>query len=376
MAKKRRAAGTGCVFLRGRHWYFRAKGPDGKIVMRSLRDPLSGERPTTKGHAQRIANALATSIISGGKLGLNGAQSERVLLADLDKSYLEAFAGQWDDKRQNHHLHVMSQFIAAFPEVNAITHERLGRYVAQCKSSKSHVTGKPVSAATINRALAELRRVLNWSVQTGKIERNPMQGFRFLKEPNSRERILTQEERRRLLETLEEERFTSIKPMVRIALFCGLRFGEIASLEWSDIDESRREFDLLVTKSGKRRRVPIPATLLEELRALRKESESRFVFPSPRDPEKPVGPIKTSFHTLLRVAGIESLRFHDLRHTAASLMLSKGADIRTVQEILGHASIVTTQRYLTSLEDAKRAAVDSVADDVGSEGRNTPTRTR
>lgn len=63
----------------------------------------------------------------------------------------------------------------------------------------------------------------------------------------------------------------------------------------------------------------------------------------------------------MKEAKIEACRFHDLRHVAASGWVGNGVDIRTVQELLGHASITTTQRYLTSLAESKQKAVDGIA---------------
>jgi len=71
----------------------------------------------------------------------------------------------------------------------------------------------------------------------------------------------------------------------------------------------------------------------------------------------PFGDIKKSFYSLLKKANIENFRFHDFRHTAATRMLEKGADIRTVQEILGHSSVAVTERYTHTNAKNKKSAI-------------------
>ena len=68
--------------------------------------------------------------------------------------------------------------------------------------------------------------------------------------------------------------------------------------------------------------------------------------------------IKKSFHTVLKKAGITDFRFHDFRHTEATQMLEKGADIRTVQEILGHSSVSVTERYTHTNANKKKSAIE------------------
>ncbi len=193
--KTRRTAGTGCLFKRGRYWYLRIKKPGGKMIMRSLRDPITNERPTTKTHAEKIAAVLAAEISTGGKIGLNGYDNDKLTnLTKLECSYREAFESQWDINRIRNHTKLMSRFLERFPTVESITHERLGQYVKERLSSLTEKTKKPVSPSTINRELSELRRLLNWGLQTEKIIKNPMCGFKFLKETEHRERILNEDE--------------------------------------------------------------------------------------------------------------------------------------------------------------------------------------
>ena len=73
---------------------------------------------------------------------------------------------------------------------------------------------------------------------------------------------------------------------------------------------------------------------------------------------KPWFDLKRQFRNACRGAGVEGLRFHDLRHTFASRLVEKGVDIETVRDLLGHYSITVTQRYTHSNDDRKKKAVE------------------
>lgn len=76
------------------------------------------------------------------------------------------------------------------------------------------------------------------------------------------------------------------------------------------------------------------------------------------DTNMPYNDSKKSFHTVLKKAGITDFWFHDFRHTAAAQMLEKGADIRTLQEILGHSSVAVTERYTRTNAQNKKSAIE------------------
>ncbi|MCD7879988.1 MAG: site-specific integrase [Candidatus Gastranaerophilales bacterium] len=134
-----------------------------------------------------------------------------------------------------------------------------------------------------------------------------------------------------------------------------MRRGEIFNLKWSNIDFEYEFAELLETKSGKSRRIPISHKFMNVLNQL--DHTTEYVFTNPNT-NKPYNDIKNSFHSVLKKAEIYDFRFHDLRHTAATRMLEKGADIRTVQEILGHSSVVVTQRYTHTTPQYKKNAIE------------------
>lgn len=134
-----------------------------------------------------------------------------------------------------------------------------------------------------------------------------------------------------------------------------MRRGEILNLKWSNIDFSQGFIELLETKSGKSRKIPISSTLKETLQSIDKTSE--YVFINPRTNE-PYTDLKKSFHTVIEKAKIKNFRFHDLRHTVATRLVEKNIDLFVVQDILGHSKITTTQRYAHPVPQRKLDAIE------------------
>jgi len=210
---------------------------------------------------------------------------------------------------------------------------------------------------TINRELSALRHMLNLAKRWKIIRESPMSEVKQLKEEKCKMRILDKDEADLLIDVAAEH----LKPIILVALNTGMRQGEILSLKWDDIDFVRYSIHIREenSKSGKARNVPMNSLVAETLKKLKRNCE--FVFKNPRRRGKRIKDISWSFKKALRESGIEKLRFHDLRHTAASWMVVKcGIDLVTVKEILGHSDIKITMIYCHASQDSKRRAVEGL----------------
>jgi integrase len=204
--------------------------------------------------------------------------------------------------------------------------------------------GDERAIATVNRELAALRLAFNVAKAEGWIKRNPFEMGRNLIEVAhevKRERILTIEEEARLLPECVGPS-AHLRPILICAIDTGMRQGEIFTLTAADVNLDTRLISIRSTntKTQRARQVPISVRLLAEMRALipfREPDERVFGIESN---------IKTSFRTACERAGIEGLRFHDLRHTAATRWIQAGIPVTTVSRLLGHADIQTTMRYV------------------------------
>lgn len=221
--------------------------------------------------------------------------------------------------------------------------ERLGQYdIADITSAHvSHIRDDlktTLSPATVNRYLATLSHVFNVAIKDwGVTVKNPVSIARKLKEPRGRTRLLTDDERARLLHSCEivsEELHT----LVLLALSTGARAGELMGLTWQDTDLGNcPTLTFRHTKNGDVRSVPIAGPALAKLHShLRARPIHGHIF-------------TINYHRLFKracdLAKLHSFTFHDLRHAAASYLVMHGASLRDVAEILGHKSLSMVMRY-------------------------------
>ena len=117
------------------------------------------------------------------------------------------------------------------------------------------------------------------------------------------------------------------------------------NLKWGDIDLGRGSILLQTTKNGERRFIPLVGTALDLLRSkYANQTLDSLVFPAPHSPCKPID-IRSAWETALSKAGISNLRFHDLRHTAASYLAMNQASLLEIGTLLGHKTVQMTKRY-------------------------------
>ena len=143
-----------------------------------------------------------------------------------------------------------------------------------------------------------------------------------------------------------------------------MRKGELLSLKWVNVDLESNVITVepTNTKGKKLKRIPINSKLRKVLLEQKlKTGFGQHVFLSPEGkPYLSAFSLKTCFENACRRAGIQGLRFHDLRHTAATRMIESGASIVAVSKILGHSNLTMTMRYAHP-EDSLRDAAEGIA---------------
>ena len=247
-----------------------------------------------------------------------------------------------------------------------IGHLRLARLTADdLDALYSRLLDKGLAPKTVRLAHAVIHRALSHALRRGAVAVNVASTVDAPSAPRKEFRTLTPEEAARLLKAALSDRLYGL---YALALTCGLRQAELLGLRWADVDLSgavlsvRQQVYRLdgewhytepKTKAG-RRVVSLSGAAVEALRerklAQNKErlraatwEDNDLVFANLRGrPIEKGNLLRRSFAPLLERAGLPHLRFHDLRHTAATLLLAEGVHPKVVQERLGHASIATT----------------------------------
>lgn len=212
-----------------------------------------------------------------------------------------------------------------------------------------------LSPATINRELACLKTLFSKAVEWEKCETNPARRIKKFRETGVKERILSVDEMRHLIDKAS----SAIRPVLVVALNTGMRKSEILSLRWENADLLKGYILIEDSKSGRSRKIPMNGQILEALGGLRQERD--FVFANAGTGNH-VQDVKTAFKGACRRANIKGLRFHDLRHTAATRMIEAGVDLVTVSKILGHATIQMTMRYAHPTPENMRRAVEKLGE--------------
>ena len=166
-----------------------------------------------------------------------------------------------------------------------------------------------------------------------------------LKESPGRDRVLTHDEITRLLSACRQSRSRYLYCIVLISITTGARQGEILNLEWRDIDFDNHLARLRETKNGRPRSISLSDPVIEELKKLYQDRQplKSLVFAS----KTAFGriDIKKAWQTVLRIAGIEKCRAHDMRHTFATLAASQGASNLELATAMGHRTLQMLQRY-------------------------------
>ena len=276
-----------------------------------------------------------------------------VSFGDFSKEFLDLYSRvNRRPKTIESHENSINHLKAFFKNcpLREITPDQAARYIAERRAK--------VSAASVNRELSCLKCMLNKAVEWGRLDMNPIARVKKLKEPEAKDRTLSIAEVGRLIESAAPH----LRPVLVLLLGTGLRKSEALSLEWKDVDLAKGFIYIGATESkgGHSRTVPMSVPVYEILHELREHSKSDFVFASKSG--KNVTEIKRSFRTALKKAGIKGVTLHTLRHTFATQAVECGVDLRTLQELLGHRSILMTQRYCHPRPEVKRRAVEKVSE--------------
>lgn len=218
--------------------------------------------------------------------------------------------------------------------------------------------GSPIQA---NRVLALVRKVYNWAISRDIVEFNPCLQVKAPAKEHQRDRVLGEDEIRSLWEAFESQD-VHVGSMLKLRLLTAQRGGEIASMEWSDIDLVNAWWTIPADKSKNElsHRVPLSGPSIEILANLKRcAGDSSWVFPSPTSSGRHIENVQKAAQRVRKAADVDNFVLHDLRRTAASYMTSYGISRLVVSKILNHVEQGVTRVYdRHSYDREKRAALD------------------
>jgi len=259
---------------------------------------------------------------------------------------------------------------------------RISQYLRWLRNDYRKPDGKPLAEKSIKHHYNILGLIFAYAEKQDIIDKNPMKKVDPPKVTKKDVDALTEDEAVRFFNALLACDF-EFRCVLQVLLTTGLRRGECLGLQWADIDFQNGTLTVnrsttYTPESGitvaqpktahSVRTIPVVPSTLSLLKQLQKQQEQEhpatllsgaFVFSRPDAPFEPRDPsaITRRMKRFVRSAGLPDVSPHDLRHSCASLLLSSGADIKSVQEILGHADASTTLNFYvkTDLKQMRNA---------------------
>lgn len=274
--------------------------------------------------------------------------------------------------------------------LNGIDAEAVKRYIKFLNTEATSKNGEPLAPTTIQHHFGTLRNIMQYARRFHYIQADPCQDLSQKEKPHRGKKkvdFLDPAQAQRFIQCVADEPLYW-QCLLNVLITTGLRRGEAVGLQWGDIDgekltlsisrnvsvdtHSPDKMHIGSTKTGEDRVVPISFRLYGLLKSFKQEQEAKyhaalmpsaFIFCSESNPYAPLYPTTVTRHvsSFIKRNKLPNVSPHDLRHTAATLALESGADLKQVQELLGHKDASTTMQFYAGVTDeAKRRTVEGI----------------
>lgn len=224
---------------------------------------------------------------------------------------------------------------------------------------------KPLTGSTVNRYSSAISSVFTWAIRRRIAPKgfdHPVRRIERQAETAEKTRFLSDDERGRLLDACKASPWPRLYLLVLVAVTTGARRGELLALRWRDVDTARKVAHIGRTKNGDPKALPLVPSVVEQFERHR-GAPGALVFPSRLNPDKPMC-FDQRWREALTQAGVRHFRWHDLRHSAASMLAMNGATLLEIADLLGHRQISMTHRYAHLATNHRAALVDRVMGQV------------
>lgn len=304
----------------------------------------------TKAEAESYLAKILIELEKGTFINKNRQVNFQTLANDFMTNYAQTYCRHstisgYKGYLKNHLLPFFANFKAS-----EITSKLIMQYASKMQE-------KGLKNKTINHTINLLSAIFNKAIENNRTNYNPVSLIKRLELPHMEMEFLDTCDIKALLKTAKEQ-YPNFYPLLQTAVATGMRRGELLALSWSDIDSDKKlirvnkslnhgKIEQTKTKQSNRN-VCIPESLIKVLNDWKKKApKSNIVFCNSKGGYLDADNMaRRQFKPCLKKAGVKNIRFHDLRHTYASLMIAKKMPIKFIQQQMGHSSIqVTLDKY-------------------------------
>ena len=375
---------TGCVALRKDVYYVRLSYYD--------KDHIRKDKFVSTGLSGRGAKQKATAMIDSliEKYSYLEKSDHPTKMADYLKMWKELQASEVAETTYDgYHTYIDRHLIPYFKDLNLniqyITAGHIFDYVNYLSNDGGRKDNKigGQSNTSIRKIISILRKVFDYAVLYGDIKINPAAQVPMPKRGNKKDErqvFLTAEDAQKMLDAFKSE---EIGPIVYVTLYYGLRKSEALGLRWQAIDFDANTITINHTVVGVTRIIakddtksycskrtyellPEIKALLLQLREQQKDYRKRlgsgyhindYIFKNPNGMPYRPDSLTRSFKRALERHGLPQMRYHDLRHSTASILVDKGWDINDIKEWLGHSDISTTANIYAHISHRRKVSL-------------------
>lgn len=315
------------IFLKGKKWYVQTC-TDGVKKQISLR---TSDKKIAQYRKNEIENQIA--------LGESPIFRKKISAIGCFEAFKQSREGILTANTQRTDHHRLDLLLQNVPTLAHITEQRLKDHLdARIKAGISH--------RTANHTIRAVKTFLSFCVRNKHIKENPIRFMRMYPIDQAEPRFLSSTEVKLLI---DEAKNSTIYPLILTAIYTGMRFGELDRLRWEDVNWEDNTITIMKSKTKKFRKIPIHPEWKAVMYPMR-GSGSCFKIQNHKWIDRKLTEIRGKLE-------IHHFRFHDLRHTFASLMIKGGVDLLTVSKFLGHSNTRTTEIYAHLYQDHTQDAM-------------------